>query len=61
MLSMLFIKYHNLAASDRSGTQRLALGLFGLLALVLVIGGCTMVGPDYVKPSVPQPERWKMP
>jgi hypothetical protein len=61
MPAMLFIKYHNLEASTRSSAQRLACVLFGLLALVLVIGGCTMVGPDYVKPSVPQPERWKMP
>ena len=55
---MLFINYHNLKASDRSSAQRLGFGLFGLLALALAIGGCTMVGPDYVKPSAPEPEKW---
>jgi NodT family efflux transporter outer membrane factor (OMF) lipoprotein len=28
------------------------------LALALVIGGCTMVGPDYVKPTAPEPQEW---
>lgn len=55
---MLFINYHNLKASARSNAQRLGFGLFGLLALALAIGGCTMVGPDYVKPSAPEPEKW---
>ena len=30
----------------------------GLLATALVIGGCTMVGPDYVKPTAPEPQEW---
>jgi NodT family efflux transporter outer membrane factor (OMF) lipoprotein len=32
--------------------------LLGLLALTLVFSGCTMVGPDYVKPTAPEPEEW---
>jgi NodT family efflux transporter outer membrane factor (OMF) lipoprotein len=32
--------------------------LFGVLILVFVFSSCTMVGPDYVKPSAPQPEGW---
>jgi len=33
--------------------------LLGLLILTLAISGCsTMVGPDYVKPTAPEPEKW---
>ena len=51
-------KDHNLAASNRSSAQGLVFVLFGLLALALVISGCTMVGPDYVKPTAPEPQEW---
>ena len=34
------------------------LSLAGLTSLTLVISGCTMVGPDYVKPTVQEPEQW---
>ena len=30
----------------------------GLLLVMLISGGCTMVGPDYVKPEPPAPEDW---
>jgi len=30
----------------------------GLFIILLVINGCTMVGPDYVKPEAPEPEQW---
>ena len=36
----------------------LRLSLIGLLALILFLSGCTLVGPDYVKPEVPEPENW---
>ncbi len=58
MPAMLFIKYYNLKAYDRSCIRRLAFILLGLLALAFVIGGCTMVGPDYVKPTAPEPQKW---
>jgi NodT family efflux transporter outer membrane factor (OMF) lipoprotein len=32
--------------------------LLGLLALLISIGGCSMVGPDYVKPTTPEPQEW---
>ena len=32
--------------------------LLGLLVLAFVIGGCTMVGPDYVKPTAAEPQKW---
>ena len=55
---MLFIKEHHLEASDRSNTRHFTLVMLGSLTLVLVIGGCTMVGPDYVKPTAPEPQEW---
>ena len=35
---------------------RLSIGCLILIAFAL--GGCTMVGPDYVKPTVPEAENW---
>ena len=32
--------------------------LLGLIMVTLLISGCTMVGPDYVKPEAPEPEQW---
>jgi NodT family efflux transporter outer membrane factor (OMF) lipoprotein len=32
--------------------------LLKLFVLALVIAGCTMVGPDYVKPTPPEPQEW---
>jgi NodT family efflux transporter outer membrane factor (OMF) lipoprotein len=36
----------------------LRLSLGSLIFLTLMISGCAMVGPDYVKPTVPEPEEW---
>jgi len=36
----------------------IASAILGPLIVMLVISGCTMVGPDYVKPEAPQPEKW---
>ena len=47
----------NLAASG-SSSHRFARVLFGIMGLVFVITGCTMVGPDYVKPTAPEPQKW---
>ena len=30
----------------------------GLISLLLLVGGCAMVGPDYIKPTPPEPEKW---
>ncbi|MGD8962763.1 MAG: efflux transporter outer membrane subunit [Desulfobacterales bacterium] len=32
--------------------------LLGLLVLMFIVSGCTMVGPDYVKPTTPEPQEW---
>ena len=47
-----------LAAKTRSRSKSTATALLGLLMVVLVMSGCTMVGPDYVKPEAPEPEKW---
>ncbi len=49
---------HHLTVPDRPIAQRFACVLAGLLALASVIGGCSMVGPDYVKPTPPEPQQW---
>ncbi len=36
----------------------LGLSLASLISLTLMISGCAMVGPDYVKPTAAQPEKW---
>lgn len=54
MLLNWFYKKH---AIKRTHTiLRLSLG--SLISLILMICGCAMVGPDYVKPTVPEPEEW---
>jgi NodT family efflux transporter outer membrane factor (OMF) lipoprotein len=30
----------------------------GLIVLAILFSGCSMVGPDYVKPTAPEPEKW---
>ena len=42
----------------RLQTKSLASKIPGLLIVALVISGCAMVGPDYVKPTAPEPEIW---
>ena len=32
--------------------------LFGLIVLVLLFSGCSLVGPDYVKPTTQEPKQW---
>ena len=32
--------------------------LFGLIALAVLFSGCTLVGPDYVKPTAQEPKQW---
>jgi len=46
MPALLFIKEHY------------SFGWVGLLILVFAISSCTMVGPDYVKPTAPEPQDW---
>ena len=32
--------------------------LFGMIAVGIVFSGCTLVGPDYVKPTAPEAKEW---
>jgi NodT family efflux transporter outer membrane factor (OMF) lipoprotein len=34
------------------------MGFITLMGLVLWLGGCSMVGPDYVRPTPPEPDKW---
>lgn len=36
----------------------LSRSLMGLIGLALLVSGCTMVGPNYVKPTAEEPEEW---
>jgi NodT family efflux transporter outer membrane factor (OMF) lipoprotein len=58
MPAMLFTREHHLEVSDRSSDQGWVFILLALLGMVFVMGGCTMVGPDYVKPTTPEPQEW---
>jgi len=57
MPARLSTRDHLLAASNRSSDRRVIF-LLGLLVLAFVISGCTMVGPDYIKPTAPEPHEW---
>ncbi len=46
------------AKAARSVNPPVTLVFLGLIGWALVLGGCAMVGPDYVKPTVPEPEKW---
>ena len=52
------IKVHHVAASNHICARRLVWALLGLLGMVFLFGSCTMVGPDYVKPTAPEPQEW---
>ena len=51
----------NLAAKRRKTFKNKNLTrstLFGMIAVAIVFSGCTMVGPDYVKPTAQEPTEW---
>jgi len=58
MLTTAIIKNRNLVTSGRIFRKSFTPAFFGLVILALLISGCTMVGPDYVKPTAPEPEKW---
>ena len=51
------IRRHFVQSSVRRCVSRPVFSLW-LLALGFMLGGCTMVGPDYVRPTSPAPEEW---
>jgi len=58
MLSISSIKKRCVVKTVRFSNQSLTRGLIGLISLVLLLGGCALVGPDYVKPTPPEPDKW---
>jgi NodT family efflux transporter outer membrane factor (OMF) lipoprotein len=58
MHSFTSVKRSVLKPSVRSFNPSAVLFLIGLIGLLLLPGGCAMVGPDYVKPDAAEPEQW---
>ncbi len=58
MFTTSYLKGRWLSPTGPFRHHRLVKALIPLIGLVLVLGGCTMVGPDYVKPATPEPDKW---
>ena len=58
MYSFSSIKKGGRRPAVRHGKLSAMLLLIGLIGLLLLSGGCTMVGPDYIKPAAAEPEKW---
>jgi len=58
MQSISSVKKCCLQPAVRFSAPPATLLFIGLISLVLLLGGCAMVGPDYVKPTPPEPEKW---
>ncbi len=58
MLTTSTIKARNLLKPGRISNKSTKPALFGLIALAFLFSGCTLVGPDYVKPTAQEPKEW---
>jgi NodT family efflux transporter outer membrane factor (OMF) lipoprotein len=58
MLTTSIIKRRLFVVLGRMHAKSIASTILGLLIVTFVISGCAMVGPDYVKPTAPEPEKW---
>ena len=58
MIATSIIKKRNLLKPGRISTKLTKPALFGMIALAIVFSGCTLVGPDYVKPTAPEAKEW---
>jgi len=58
MLATSIIKKRNLLNPGRISIKLTKPTLFGMIALAIVFSGCTLVGPDYVKPTAPEAKEW---
>ena len=52
------IKNLNLVKPGRIFNKSTRSVLFGLVALTILFSGCSLVGPDYVKPTAQEPKQW---
>ena len=58
MPAMLFIREHSKKLPDYNFIRHSAWALFVLSAVMIGFSGCSMVGPDYVKPTPPEHKEW---
>jgi NodT family efflux transporter outer membrane factor (OMF) lipoprotein len=58
MLATSIIKHRNLVKPGRVFNKSTKSVLFGLIVLAFLFNGCTMVGPEYVKPTPQEPKQW---
>lgn len=58
MLSISSIKKGCIVKTDRAGNPSVCQIFVALIGLMLLLGGCAMVGPDYVKPTTAEPDKW---
>jgi len=58
MLTTNIIKRLSLGGGGRIHVGSIVSAVLGLLFGLLLISGCAMVGPDYVKPDAPEPQNW---
>jgi NodT family efflux transporter outer membrane factor (OMF) lipoprotein len=58
MLASFFEKHPVFAGIGQVGNKSATSAILGLLMVILVVSGCTLVGPDYVKPTAPEPKEW---
>jgi NodT family efflux transporter outer membrane factor (OMF) lipoprotein len=58
MLTTSIIKARNLVKPGRIFNKSTKSVLFGMVALAVMFSGCTLVGPDYVKPTTQEPKQW---
>ncbi len=58
MQASLFRIFHSIARNLRRSGKSVYPAISVLLLVMVLLSGCTMVGPDYVKPEAPEPETW---
>ncbi len=58
MQESLFRIFHSGAQNLRCSGKSVSPAIAVLLLAIVLLSGCTMVGPDYVKPEAPEPEKW---
>jgi len=59
MLTTAAMKHLLFVDFGRFSTGSILSKTFGLFFVLLLVSGCAMVGPDYVKPEAPEPENWR--
>jgi len=58
MLATSAIKTCNPLKPDRISNKLAKPALLGIIVLAILFSGCSLVGPDYVKPTAQEPKQW---